>query len=141
MAKIEDCVFCDRPSLGWRTIRSEELFTSFVSRPWFRSGQCLVVPNRHLVNPSELSPEGGTANMGELGRLSLKLDKGSGTGIMQKYQPLQAENGIKVNHLHFHVFPRIEDETELFPVPQPNTFDWFVTPSADEVIAVAEALR
>ena len=79
--------------------------------------------------------------MGELGRLSLKLDKGSGTGIMQKYQPLQAENGIKVNHLHFHVFPRIEDETELFPVPQPNTFDGFVTPSADEVIAVAEALR
>lgn len=141
MANIEDCAFCDRPSLEWRTIRSEELFTSFVSRSWFRQSQCLVIPNKHLVNLGELSPEEGATIMCELGRLSLKLDKGFGTGIMQKYQPLQAENGIKVDHLHFHVFPRLEDEPGLFPVPQPNTFDGFITPTDDEVKAVAEALR
>jgi diadenosine tetraphosphate (Ap4A) HIT family hydrolase len=141
MANIEDCAFCDRPTLEWRTIRSEELFTSFVSRPWFREGQSLVIPNRHLVNTSELSPEEGAAIMGELGRLSLKLDEGFGSGIMQKYQPLQAENGIKVNHLHFHIFPRLANEAGLFPVPQPNTFDGFTVPSEDEVIAIAEALK
>jgi diadenosine tetraphosphate (Ap4A) HIT family hydrolase len=141
MANIEDCAFCDRPTLEWRTIRSEELFTSFVSRPWFREGQSLVIPNRHLVNTSELSPEEGAAIMGELGRLSLKLDEGFGSGIMQKYQPLQAENGIKVTHLHFHIFPRLANEAGLFPVPQPNTFDGFTVPSEDEVIAIAEALK
>jgi diadenosine tetraphosphate (Ap4A) HIT family hydrolase len=141
MANVEGCAFCYRPSLEWRTIRSEKLFTSFVSRPWFRTGQSLVIPNRHLVNPSELSLEEGASIMGELGRLSLKLDEGFGTGIMQKYQPLQTENGIKVNHLHFHIFPRIADEEGLFPVPQPNTFDGFTVPSDDEVIAVADALR
>lgn len=64
--------------------------------------------------------------MTELGRLSNLLDEGFGTGIMQKYQPLQAENGIKVNHLHFHVFPRKQQEESLFPVPQPNNFEGFV---------------
>jgi diadenosine tetraphosphate (Ap4A) HIT family hydrolase len=141
MVNVKDCAFCDRPNLEWRTIRSEELFTSFVSRPWFRKGHCLVIPNRHVVNPAELSPEESVAIMGELGRLSLKLDKGFGTGMMQKYQPLQAENGIKVNHLHFHVFPRIKNEPGLFPVPQPNTFDGFSVPSDDEVTAIAEALK
>jgi diadenosine tetraphosphate (Ap4A) HIT family hydrolase len=141
MENIQDCVFCDRESMQWRTIRSEHLFTSFVSRPWFRKGQILVVPNRHVVKPGELSPEEAMAIMVELGRLSLKLDTGFGTGIMQKYQPSQEENGIKVNHLHFHVFPRIEDEPGLFPVPEPNSFDGFSVPSEDEVMAVAEALR
>lgn len=99
------------------------------------------MPNRHIVSAGELSPEEGAAIMGELGRLSLKLDDGFGTGIMQKYQPLQAENGIKVSHLHFHIFPRVEDEPGLFPVPQPNTFDGFTIPSDDEVLAIVDALR
>ena len=141
MTSNEECVFCDRQDLAWKTICSEELFTSFVSRPWFRPSQCLVIPNRHLVTPGELSPEEGAAIMTELGRLSLRLDNGFGTGIMQKYQPLQVENGIKVSHLHFHVFPRIENEVGLFPVPDPNTFDGFVTPSDEEVIAFVEALK
>lgn len=141
MENSKDCAFCDRSSLAWRTIRSGELFTSFVSRPWFRRGQCLVIPNRHVVNPGELSLEEGAAVMAELSRPSLKLDEGFGTGIMQKYQPLQVENGIKVNHLHFHVFPRAENEVGLFPIPEPNTFDGFVTPSDDEVRALAKALK
>jgi len=79
--------------------------------------------------------------MAELGRLSAKLDNGFGTGIMQKYQPLQAENGIKVSHLHFHVFPRTEHEAGLFPVPEPNSFDGFTRPSEAEVTALTESLR
>ncbi len=61
----------------------------------------------------------------EIGRLSTLLDTGYGSGVMQKYQPLQAENGIKVSHLHFHVFPRFEDESGLFPTPLPNSFSGF----------------
>lgn len=71
--------------------------------------------------------------MGEIGRLSSLVDKGFGTGVMQKYQPTQAENGIKVNHLHFHVFPRVENETGLFPVPIPNDFSGFTPPSRQQI--------
>lgn len=137
----ENCNFCDRTSLESRIIRSDELFTSVVSRPWFRAGQCLVIPNRHITTPVELEREEGAAIMSELGRLSLALDVGFGTGIMQKFQPQQSENGIKMNHLHFHVFPRVEHETGLFPVPEPNTFEGFSTPSDEEVAVIIEKLR
>jgi diadenosine tetraphosphate (Ap4A) HIT family hydrolase len=141
MTSIENCAFCDPEAMAWRTIRSQELFTSFVSKPWFRAGQCLVIPNRHVVTVGELSSEEGAAVMGELGRLSIALDRGHGSGVMQKYQPTQAENGVKMNHLHFHVFPRIEDETGIFPVPEPNDFDGFIQPNDAEVLELAAKLK
>lgn len=115
--------------------------TSFVSRPWFRNGHCLVIPNRHIVTLAELEDTESAAILAEVGRLAVALDKGYGTGMMQKYQPLQDENGIKVNHLHVHVFPRNESETMLFPVPEPNTFDGFSLPSNTEVGELAQQLR
>jgi diadenosine tetraphosphate (Ap4A) HIT family hydrolase len=135
------CAFCDAASLEWRTIRSGELFLSFVSTPWFRPGQCLVIPNRHVAAPHELTREEGAEIMQELGRLGLALDNGFGTGIMEKFMPQQAENGIKMNHLHYHVFPRQAEEDNLFPTPEPNSFEGFVMPTDDEVRALAEALR
>jgi histidine triad (HIT) family protein len=135
------CVFCSIAAESDRTIFSSELCTSFVSTPWFREGQCLVVPNRHVVTPSELNPAEAAAIMAEIGRLGELLDEGFGTGVMQKYQPLQPENGIKVNHLHFHVFPRKEHESGLFPVPEPNSFDGFTKPSDAEVSRVVGRLK
>lgn len=134
------CAFCDPNETAWRTIHAGKLFISFVSNPRFREGQCLVVPRRHIVSVGELTPEEGAALMAELGRLSLLLDRGFGTGIMQKYQPQQAENGIKVSHLHCHVFPRFEHESGLFPVPEPNNFDGFETAPREEIAALARSL-
>lgn len=79
--------------------------------------------------------------MTELGRLGNLLDIGFGTGIMQKFMPLQGENGIKMNHLHFHVFPRQENEDGLFPTPYPNDFSAFYQPDKDSVLELVERLR
>ncbi len=80
--------------------------------------------------------------MAELGRLSLKLDNGFGAGMMQKFQPTQGENGIKVNHLHFHIFPRLEEESGLFPVPEPNDFQDGFSFAPDKTIGdLANKLR
>lgn len=141
MSVETNCAFCDTDSLEWRKIRANESFLSFVSKPWFRPGQCLVIPKRHVEAPHELTRDEGAEIMQELGRIGLALDQGFGTGIIQKYMPLQTENGIKMNHLHYHVFPRQEDETDLFPVPYPNSFDGFVMPTDAEVVAVAESVR
>lgn len=141
MTSAEACAFCEPQNLEWRTIIGHELFISFVSNPRFREGQCLVVPTRHITSASELNEPEATSIMLELGRLSHKLDRGFGSGIMQKYQPLQAENGVKMNHLHFHVFPRLEEESGLFPTPQPNSFDGFVRASNVEIAELAESLR
>lgn len=140
MSEANNCAFCDEQEIGWRTIRKTDHARSFVSNPRFREGQVLVVPNRHIITPAELENDEAAEIMMEIGRLGVLLDNGYGTGTMQKYQPLQAENGIKVSHLHFHVFPRLENEAGLFPVPDPNTFDGFELAGREEITQLAESL-
>lgn len=89
---------------------------------------------------SELSDSESSEIMRELGRLSGLLDSGYGAGIVQKHQPQQAENGIKMRHLHFHVFPRIEKDA-LFPTPIPNSFEAFYVPSEEEVNQLLNTVR
>jgi hypothetical protein len=55
--------------------------------------------------------------------------------------PLQAENDVKMNHLHYHVSPRTSEEECLFPVPSPNSFNGFLMPSNDAVITLARSLK
>lgn len=137
----ENCVFCNLEGFKERVIFSDELVTSLVSKPWFRTGHVLVIPNRHMVTLDELCDDERVGIMQELGRLLVLLDEGFGTGIMQKYQPLQTENGIKVNHLHFHIFPREENEDNLFPTPTPNSFDGFWDPTPDKIMQTVVRLR
>lgn len=141
MSSVNECAFCTPEQLDWRTITSDSFMRSFVSNPQFRPEQCLVIPNRHITEVGQLMQAEGAAIMHELGRLSTLLDRGFGTGIMQKFQPLQPDNGIKVSHLHFHVFPRIEEEVGLFPVPVPNTFEGFVQAAEEDIVNFAESLR
>ncbi|HSW75196.1 MAG TPA: HIT family protein [Candidatus Saccharimonadales bacterium] len=136
-----ECPFCNTVPLEKRTIRVGELCRSIVSVPRFQEGHCLVIPNRHITTVAELEPNESVEIMQELGRLSVALDKGYGTGIMQKYQPLQPDNGVKVSHLHFHVFPRLAEELRLFPVPEPNSFEAFHTPDETEITAWAQSLK
>jgi len=139
--KINLCAFCKQNRLKQRIIRINKFSYSFVSNPWFRTGHCLVVPIRHLTQPSELNKEEASEIMLELARLSSLLDEGYGTGIMQKYQPLQQENEIKQNHLHFHVFPRLKEELHLFPTPEPNDFSGFYISDNDIVQALIQKLK
>jgi len=126
------CPFCDTQNLASRLIRANQWCISLVSSPWFRPHHCLVIPRRHITRVAELEGSEAQAIMIELGHLAQQLDVGFGSGIMQKYQPLQAENGIKVHHLHFHVFPRHGQESGLFPTPMPNSFAGFATPTDTE---------
>lgn len=140
MTMSKECVFCEPSDMEKRVIRYRRYFFSVVSNPWFRAGHSLVIPERHITTIAELHPDESAAIMAEIGRLSLLLDDGHGTGLMQKYQPLQTQNGIKVNHLHFHVFPRQKDEEHLFPVPEPNSFKGFNTPSDADIEAYVQKL-
>lgn len=127
MVNEDACRFCHAKNFTSRFIGGYEFCYAIISDPSWRAGQCLVIPRRHVLTLDELTWDEGAEIMQELGRLSRLLDAGYGTGIMQKFQPDQPENGIKVNHLHFHVFPRLpgEDTVRLFPVPEPNSFAGF----------------
>jgi len=81
--------------------------------------------------------------MTEIGKLSLRLDVGYGSGMMQRYQAPDPESDNQTGeHLSFHVFPREHDESELFPVPEPNNIrDGFFLPEHHEVTMLARTLR
>lgn len=141
MEIIAGCDFCDIGKLGRLTIRYTDLFASFVSLPSFREGHCLVIPRRHVERLDELTAEEAQSIFSELGRLSRLLDAGYGYGVMQKYMPLQKQNGVKMSHLHFHVFPREEKEDGLFPVPVPNDFSGFHDVSKEQVASLTARLK
>ena len=136
-----ECAFCDDNIDNERRIRIGRHFFSIVSKPWFRPGHSLVIPKRHITTIAELWPKESAEIMNEIGRLSLLLDHGHGSGMMQKYQPEQNENGIKMTHLHFHVFGRLENEENLFPTPEPNNFEGFYSPTPDEISTFANKLK
>ncbi len=135
------CDFCDTSDMEWRIIRREQTITSFVSMPWFRWGHCVVIPNRHIEVLSQLSPEESVAIFAELGRLATLLDTGYGSSVLQKYQPQQPENQIKRDHLHMHVVPKAPNDSGIFPVPEPNSFEGLWYPDDTEVAQLAEQLR
>jgi diadenosine tetraphosphate (Ap4A) HIT family hydrolase/ADP-ribose pyrophosphatase YjhB (NUDIX family) len=136
-----NCVFCNPSKLSDKIIFQDNLILSFVPEPRAVEDAILVIPRRHVERIAELTDDESTAIMREVGRIGETLDNGSGSGLMQKFQPLQEENGIKVNHLHFHVFPRAKGEKKLFPVPDPNDFSGMKPVSKDEVSRLINLLR
>lgn len=137
----KECTFCHTEQIKQRIIRSNDHCTTIVPKHWFRQRCALVIPRRHIERIEEMIEDECIAIMLEIGRLSASLDLGYGSGLMQKYQPTQMENGIKMSHLHFHVFGRDKDEPVLFPVPEPNDFTGLVLTSKDKIDQLVKELR
>lgn len=101
----QNCLFCNVPE-------EEKLW---VSPLWFArldkfpvtEGHTLLIPNRHVANVDELTPEEWTALRGHIlqtvdGDFNIGINRG----------PLA---GQTVFHVHVHVFPRKEGDIEGSP--------------------------
>lgn len=113
---MNQCPFCDLASdfERQRVIRRNKLTTTFLSNPRLVLGHTLVVPNRHVEKPWELTHEELLAIFDEIkwvqGQL-LDAEIADGIDTRQHYRPFLPEDGIKVDHVHFHVLPRkLDDE-------------------------------
>ncbi|HSX15500.1 MAG TPA: HIT domain-containing protein [Candidatus Saccharimonadales bacterium] len=99
------CPFCDPKD---RVLKENEHAMTFLSNPRKVPGHFLVIPKRHVEKPWELTPE-ELQGIFELiffveQRILGKL--GDGVDIRQNYRPFLQQDGLKVNHVHFHVLPR-----------------------------------
>ena len=131
--KREKCAFC-QPSekLNDSIVNRGEGFISFFSNPRFRRNHLLVVPEYHYEAPHEMDARLLGRIAYEAASIANVIDFGYGTVITQKTQPLQAENGIKMDHVHFHVWPRTkQDEKSGIVIPAPKSFDDFYVPATD----------
>lgn len=129
--KKDNCTFCyPDESLEARIINKTDDFITFVSQPRFRRNHILVAPSIHVEKMTELATPERYQILGnimaEVAIMADMIDEGKGTIIVQKFQPLLQENGIKMNHMHIHAWPRLqEDEDASVPFPAPQNFDNF----------------
>ena len=132
--KKMDCAFCQpNEDLNTRIInRGKGIFT-FLSNPRFRRNHLLVVPEVHYVGEDAMNSDVLGKIMYEAKSWANVVDFGYGAVVTQKSQPRQPENGVKVNHAHFHVWPRTkQDEQNGIVIPAPQSFDDFFVPSNEK---------
>lgn len=110
-----ECAFCETTGIAERLISTNDLASAFLSSPRLMPGHTLVIPNRHVELPSELSPEETVAIFELIKLIHTKL-LGSialGVDIWQKSRPQVDQDGHKVDHVHFHILPSSPGE-ELY---------------------------
>ena len=114
-----DCPFC-QDNFNHKENRmifsGKEVFV-ITSNPRLIFGHLLVIPKRHIERPSEMT----ASERQEIFETILKfqdmiLEKlGGGCDIRENYRPFQKQNDLKVDHIHFHLIPRQNDD-EIYTV-------------------------
>jgi len=78
-------------------------------------GHTLVVPVRHVEHPDELREAEVLAVFQAIRYVRTRLPNSvaEGIDIRQNYRPFIAQSRLKVDHVHFHILPRT-NEDELY---------------------------
>lgn len=99
----------------------------------------LVTPKRHIEMPWETSDEELLAIFGLINVARIKLAEayGSGVDIRQNYRPFMKDSRIKVSHLHYHVYPRT-NEDELYQQVERHETEMFVDLPPEEATKVSK---
>jgi len=103
----KECAFCEPEQFADRIINANEQATAFLSTPRLMPGHTLVIPNRHVELPSELTGEEVAAIFDLIAPIHVRLlgSLAVGVDIWQKARPFVPQDGHKVDHVHFHVLP------------------------------------
>ena len=105
---MSECPFCNIDYNRTRIIDESPKSLTVLSNPALMRGHCLIIPRKHVEKISELDEEELKDLMGEVIKIEeLLLKKYSGCDIRQNYRPFQQQSDFKVNHLHFHLQPRL----------------------------------
>lgn len=110
---MNSCVFCSK-DLNKRKIEEGKYAFVLLSNPRLVAGHILIIPKRHVQLFSDLSKQ----EVLEINKLLAKYqDKilkhlSKGTEIRQNFRPFKKDSNTHVNHFHFHILPR-NNEDEL----------------------------
>lgn len=130
-----DCSFCN---LGKEVLKQNEFAQAFLSNPRKVPGHFLVIPKRHIEQPWQLTSN----ELNDIFKLIFFIEKklvnklGEGVDIRQNYRPFLHRSSLKQDHVHFHVYPRYNQdylyqlsekyETDLFTEIDPAERDEFI---------------
>jgi diadenosine tetraphosphate (Ap4A) HIT family hydrolase len=135
----ENCPFCGSKD---RILKENATAQVILSDPRKVPGHFLVIPKRHVEKPWELSDE-EVQGIFELiffieQRIVGKL--GDGCDIRQNYRPFLRQSRLKVDHVHFHVIPRA-NEDYIYTVSEKFESDLFAKLDDAEREAVSKLLE
>lgn len=138
MSKLDKCPFCN---IAKRTLKSNELASVILSNPRKVPGHFLVVPKRHVEKPWELTNDELTDIFALIHFIEQKIigKLGDGCDVRQNYRPFVGQNGLKVNHVHFHVIPR-SNEDYIYQISEKYDSELFAELDASEAKAVAKLI-
>lgn len=120
MSKPEECPFCN---LDGRVLIENEHANLFPSNPRKVEGHILVTPKRHVEVAWELEAEEQLAIFGLISLAQQRLVEkyGAGCDVRQNYRPFMKQGRIKVDHVHYHVYPRTNEDNLYRQVEQFET--------------------
>lgn len=138
MTTTPTCPFCDSTD---RVLKQNEHAQVILSNPRKVPGHFLVIPKRHVEKPWELKPEELSAIFELIFFVEQRIigKLGEGANIRQNYLPFIDENQVKVNHVHFHVIPRSNNDY-LYTVAEQYEDGLFAELDSVEAAEVAKLL-
>jgi histidine triad (HIT) family protein len=139
MMPHKDCPFCNPNE---RVLKSNEHANVILSDPHKVPGHLLVVPKRHVEKPWELTHEELTDIFDLIFMIEQKIlgKLGDGVDIRQNYRPFLDQDGLKVNHVTFHIIPRSQDDY-IYSVSEQYEDKLFADLDKAEAEAVAKLLK
>lgn len=135
MSSAEDCPFCN---IGERVLMENEYANLFLSDPRKIEGHILVTPKRHIETPWDMSDEELIAvfSLIKLAQHKLIAEFGGGVDVKQNYRPFIKQGRVKVDHTHYHVYPRTHED-ELYQQVERHETPLFINLSEDEYAKIS----
>jgi diadenosine tetraphosphate (Ap4A) HIT family hydrolase len=139
MSDPSTCPFC---SPAERVLKHNEQANVILSNPHKVPGHILVIPKRHVEKPWELTHEELTDIFDLIFFVEQKMigNLGEGADIRQHYRPYLDEDGLRVNHVAFHVVPRSPNDY-IYTVAEQFEDNIYADLDAAEAKAVADLLK
>eukprot|EP01101_Sappina_pedata_P008246 TRINITY_DN4527_c0_g1_i1.p2 TRINITY_DN4527_c0_g1~~TRINITY_DN4527_c0_g1_i1.p2 ORF type:complete len:139 (+),score=69.89 TRINITY_DN4527_c0_g1_i1:19-435(+) len=111
VASCANCLFCKiiKGSIPAHKVFENDKVIAFLDIFPIAKGHCLVIPKYHAAKLHEIPPE----EMSEIGPALTKVARAIGA---PNYNILQNNGAIAhqvVEHIHFHVIPKWDEETGL----------------------------
>lgn len=136
---MNNCPFCSTTD---RVLKENENAKVILSNPRKMPGHFLVIPKRHVEEPWELKKEELTDVFDLIFFIEKKIigKLGDGVDIRQNYRPFLKQGKLKVDHVHFHVYPRYFEDY-LYKVSEQFETDLFTDLDEGEAEEVAKLLK
>jgi diadenosine tetraphosphate (Ap4A) HIT family hydrolase len=105
------CPFCEIGKEK-RILKEARLTFVIFSNPRIQPGHLLVIPKRHVEKLIELRSAERKELFDLIAKYQDKILKKLSTGceVRQNYKPYFPNSRTHVNHLHFHIHPRDQDD-------------------------------